>query len=122
MPEHFHMMMTLPENDKDYTKRIMLIKSGFSRKIPKTEKINPSRKNKRERGIWQRRYWEHFIRDETDYQRHADYIHYNPVKHGYVEKASDWQYSTIHKYIKLGIYDKNWGVGNQIIDRNNYGE
>lgn len=122
MPEHFHIMMTLPQGDNDYAKRIMLIKSGFSRKIPKTEKINQSRIQKRERGIWQRRYWEHFIQDEIDYQRHADYIHYNPVKHGYVKKTSDWQYSTIHKYIRSGIYDENWGISNQITDNNNYGE
>ncbi|MFK5894470.1 MAG: transposase [Pseudomonadota bacterium] len=113
MPEHFHMIITLPDNDKDYSKRIMLIKSGFSRKIPKDEKINLSRMRKRERGIWQRRYWEHFIRDEKDYESHVDYIHYNPVKHGYVTKASDWKYSTIHKYIKLGIYDGNWGIDKQ---------
>ncbi len=110
MPEHFHMMITLPENDNNFANRIMLIKSGFSRKIPKTEDINRSRIHKRERGIWQRRYWEHFIRDEKDYERHVDYIHYNPVKHGYVKKAVDWKYSTIHKYIELGVYDKNWGV------------
>ncbi|WP_323373186.1 REP-associated tyrosine transposase [Marinicella gelatinilytica] len=122
MPEHFHIMMTLPENDNDYPKRIMLIKSGFSKKIPKTERINPSRLRKRERGIWQRRYWEHLIRDEDDYQKHVDYIHYNPVKHGHAQKPSDWAYSTIHKYIDLGIYDKNWGNDNRIHEHQNFGE
>ena len=121
MPEHFHMIITLPENDNDYSKRIMLIKSGFSRTLPKSERLNPSRIKKRERGIWQRRYWELFIRDEKDYQTHVDYIHYNPVKHGYVPKASDWKYSTIHKYIELGIYDENWGAGIQNTS-NKYGE
>ncbi len=122
MPEHFHMMMTLPENDNAYAKRIMLIKSGFSRKIPKSEPINPSRIHKRERGIWQRRYWEHLIRDDTDYQRHIEYIHYNPVKHGHVNKPSEWQYSTLHKYIKLKIYDKDWGADPQKSDKQQYGE
>jgi len=122
MPEHFHLLMTLPENDNDFAKRIMLIKSGFSRTIPKTESINPSRLHKRERGIWQRRYWEHLIRDEIDFQRHVDYIHYNPVKHGYVKNPSDWKYSTIHKYIESGIYPKDWGNGNQLSDKHNFGE
>ena len=100
----------------------MLIKSGFTRQIPKTEKINPSRISKRERGIWQRRYWEHLIRDEVDFQRHVDYIHYNPVKHGYVDNPIDWQYSTIHKYIESGIYPKDWGNGKQLTDNHNFGE
>lgn len=122
MPEHIHLLITLPENDNDFSKRIMLVKSGFSRKIPKTEHINPSRASKRERGIWQRRYWEHLIRDEIDFQRHVDYIHYNPVKHGNVKNPSDWQYSTIHKYIELGIYPKDWGNANQLSQNHNFGE
>ncbi|MBL7002871.1 MAG: transposase [Gammaproteobacteria bacterium] len=109
LPEHLHAMFTLAKNDKDYATRWMLIKSGFSRQIPKLEQINKSRKIKGERGIWQRRYWEHLIRDEKDYVRHFNYIHYNPVKHGYVERSVDWPHSTIHKYINLGVIDESWG-------------
>ena len=108
LPDHIHFIMELPDNDDDFPKRIMLIKQYFSRQMPKTENIKASRTNKGERGIWQRRYWEHCIRDEQDYQHHVDYIHINPVKHGLVNRASDWQYSSIHQYIKRGIYLENW--------------
>ena len=64
---------------------------------------------KGERGIWHRRFWEHLIRDDQDYEHHVNYIHYNPVKHCYVKLAADWQYSSIHRYIKLGILNEQWG-------------
>lgn len=115
LPEHLHTIWTLPENDADYPKRWSLIKANFSRNLPKTERINPSRIAKRERGIWQRRYWEHLIRDELDMQRHIEYIHYNPVKHGYVAQASDWPHSSIHRYIKAGILPNDWGVGENVM-------
>jgi len=79
LPDHLHMMMTLPQHDANYSLRINLIKSYFSRSLPETETISASRKSKRERGIWQRRYWEHFIRDDRDYEKHVAYIHYNPI-------------------------------------------
>ena len=100
LPEHIHFIMVLPMNDDQFSKRIMLIKQCFSRHIDKNEKISQSRIKKGERGIWQRRFWEHCIRDERDYENHVNYIHINPVKHGRVNKASDWPYSSIHKYIK----------------------
>ncbi len=121
LPEHLHAVWTLPKNDNDFAKRWMLIESNFSRQLPKTERINKSRKTKGERGIWQRRYWEHLIRDEIDYQRHVEYIHYNPVKHGFVDKPTDWKYSTIHQHIELGKIDKNWG-GNLNFDGLMFGE
>jgi len=108
LPEHLHMLMTLPINDHDFATRWMLIKSEFSRKLPKHERINVSRRGKRERGIWQRRYWEHVIRSEDDFSRHVEYIHYNPVKHGHVSIAVDWPYSTIHQYIKRGLVNPDW--------------
>ena len=86
LPDHIHAMWTLPPGDNDFPTRWGLIKSGFSRLLPKTERINKSRIRKGERGIWQRRYWEHLIRDDADYEKHVDYIHYNPVKHGYVRE------------------------------------
>jgi putative transposase len=89
LPEHIYAIWTLPQGDTDYPTRWALIKAGFSRKLPKTECINASRNKKGERGIWQRRYWEHLIRDENDLARHVDYIHYNPVKHGYVNSPCD---------------------------------
>ena len=108
LPDHLHAIWTLPKDDNEYAKRWGLIKSGFSRKIPKTERINKSRLNKGERGIWQRRYWEHLIRDDRDYETHVNYIHHNPVKHGYVKRPFDWPYSTIHEFISNGVLERNW--------------
>ncbi|MGH8498220.1 MAG: REP-associated tyrosine transposase [Methylococcales bacterium] len=82
LPDHLHALWTLPVSDCDYPTRWMLIKAGFSRRMPNDERVNKSRMTKGERGLWQRRYWEHLIRDERDYVRHVDYIHYNPLKHG----------------------------------------
>lgn len=109
LPDHLHAIWTLPENDADFATRWRLIKSHFSRGLPSSERINRSRKRKSERGIWQRRFWEHLIRDELDYARHVDYIHYNPVKHGYVDNPTDWPYSSIHRLIGDGILERDWG-------------
>lgn len=100
----------------DYPMRWSLIKSAFSRSLPKVEHIRHSRELKRERGIWQRRYWEHLIRDESNLQAHADYIHFNPVKHGYVTRAIDWPYSTLHRYVRLGWLPADWGGGEKVIE------
>jgi putative transposase len=97
LPDHLHCIWTLPEGDCDYAKRWALIKIYFSKKIPKTELVNTSRIKKGERGVWQRRFWEHVIRDERDFLNHMEYIHINPIKHGYVLNAIDWPYSSIHK-------------------------
>jgi putative transposase len=115
LPEHLHAIFTLPPDDKDFTTRWMLIKSGFSRQLPQQEQINKSRKRKGERNIWQRRYWEHLICDENDFEKHVDYIHFNPVKHGHVKVAVDWPYSTIHEYIRKGLLDSHWGHDNNDI-------
>ena len=112
LPEHLHAIWTLPQNDYDFAARWSLIKSGFSRGLPKDERISESRLKKRERGIWQRRYWEHQIRDEEDFANHIDYVHYNPVKHGYVKRCIDWSYSSFHKYVREGWLPENWaGIG-----------
>ena len=110
LPDHFHLLMTLPPDDANFSTRIGAIKSMFSRQHPKTELIRVSRESKRERGIWQRRFWEHLIRDDRDYANHVDYIHINPVKHGYVQRAVDWPHSTIHRFIERGVVDVNWAV------------
>lgn len=121
MPDHWHMIMTLPEADMNYPVRLSLIKSIFSRQIQPDEIISESRKNKRERGIWQRRYWEHMIRDVRDYEQHINYIHFNPVKHGYVHNPSDWKYSSIHCFIKDNVLSENWATDNSFKELN-YGE
>lgn len=111
LPDHLHTIWTLPSGDADYPTRWMLIKAGFSRRIAKGERANASRVRKGGRGIWQRRYWEHCIRDEQDFARHVEYVHFNPVKHGYVRRASEWRYSSIHRYIAAGIVSSEWGGG-----------
>ena len=96
LPEHLHCVIELPEGDADFKTRWMLIKMLFSRAIPKTEHRSEIRIKRRERGIWQRRYWEHLIRDEADFKAHVDYVHINPLKHGLVKNVGDWEYSTFH--------------------------
>jgi putative transposase len=110
LPEHLHTVWRLPPGDADYPLRWSQIKAGFSRRIPKDEHIRVSRQAKRERGIWQRRYWEHQIRDENDLARHVDYNHYNPVKHGLVRRPVDWPHSTLHGYIERGMLMPDWGM------------
>ncbi len=117
MPDHLHAIFTLPTGDADYPTRWMLIKAGFSRRIPKNERINASRQSKGERGVWQRRFWEHTIQDEADFRHHIDYIHYNPVKHGYVSRPADWPHSSIHKYIRAGTLPADWGTGSPENDK-----
>ena len=111
LPDHLHCIWILPERDTDYPKRWSLIKQNFSRSLPfnQTEVINPSRKRRSERGIWQRRYWEHYIRDEKDLSAHRNYIHLNPVKHGYVKRPEEWEFSSIHKFQEQKILEENWG-------------
>ena len=108
LPEHLHCIWTLPPGDADYKTRWALIKAGFSRAIPPGERRSLSRIKRGERGIWQRRYWEHQIRDNRDFERHVDYIHWNPVKHNRVERVSDWPYSSFHAYVRRDIYPADW--------------
>ncbi|MBS9777319.1 MAG: transposase [Gammaproteobacteria bacterium] len=122
LPEHLHTIWTLPENDKNYSMRWRLIKTYFSRYLPKTERISFNRQRRNERGIWQRRFWEHAIRDEQDFANHVDYIHFNPVKHGYVKSAIDWQYSSFHRFVKLGVYNDDWGTTYVEPEAMNFGE
>ena len=108
LPEHLHCVLTLPPNDCDFSLRWRLIKSRFSRSLQKSEYRSRVRLLAGERGIWQRHFWEHLIRDEADYQKHVDYVHVNPLKHGYVKRVRDWPYSTFHNYVKQGIYSADW--------------
>jgi putative transposase len=111
LPEHLHTIWTLPPDDPDYAMRWRLIKTAFTRGLPRGEPISPSRRNKGERGIWQRRYWEHTLRDELDFVRHADYIHFNPVRHGHVRSVAEWPHSSFHRMVELGRYASDWGGG-----------
>ena len=117
LPEHMHCVWTLPADDHDFSLRWRLIKSGFSRALPKTESLSPTRLAAGERGIWQRHYWEHLIRDETDYQRHIDYVHVNPLKHGLVTRVGDWPCSIFHRDVGRGLYGADWcGDAGIIVD------
>lgn len=110
MPDHLHATWTLPAEDYDFALRWRLIKTFFSRSLPRVERVSASRRGKGERGIWQRRYWEHAIGDDDDFARHADYIHFNPVKHGYVEHPAAWPYSSFHRCVRLGLYPADWAT------------
>ncbi|MDO5090616.1 MAG: transposase [Cardiobacteriaceae bacterium] len=117
LPEHMHCLWQLPENDHDYSLRWRLIKSHFSRQLPQYR--SAVRRKQGERGIWQRHYWEHYIRDEADLARHIDYIHMNPVKHGWVSQVRDWPYSSFHHYVSQGVYSPEWYAA---IDDGAFGE
>jgi putative transposase len=113
LPDHIHCIWTLPDGDTDYSTRWKEIKRRFSHHykdmLPELSVSRESMLKKLELPIWQRRFWEYTIRDETDLENHINYIHFNPAKHGYVHKPADWEWSTIHRYIELGFYDQNWG-------------
>ena len=108
LPDHLHTIWTMPDGDADFATRWRLLKSAFSRRLPAGERISGSHAAKGERGVWQRRYWEHTIRDENDFARHIDNIHVNPVKHGLVTRVRDWPYSSFHRMVKLGVYPEDW--------------
>lgn len=108
LPEHMHAIWTLPAGDSDYSSRWNAIKVLFTKTIPKIEGVIELRAAKGERGIWQRRFWEHTIRDEADYRTHLDYVHINPLKHGLVDRVRDWPYSSFHRYVERGVYALDW--------------
>lgn len=107
-PDHLHAVLTLPDEDADYSNRWRRIKAAFSTALPHAEGRSESRRSKGERGIWQRRFWEHLIRDEQDYAQHVNYIHFNPVKHGHVKQVRDWPHSTFHRFVRQGKYPLDW--------------
>lgn len=104
------MLMTLPRDDTDFATRIMLVKQGFSRKVPRGERISAYRRQRDDRGLWQRRYWEHQIRNEPDFELHVDYIHFNPVKHDWALRPIDWPHSSNHRYVQQGLPDAGWAM------------
>ena len=112
LPDHLHCVWTLPEGDSNIATRWQTIKAKFSRHLPPTEPRSASRIARNERGIWQRRFWEHTIRDDRDYATHIDYIHFNPVKHGLVQNVAAWPYSTFHRAVTNGQYPPSWSPQN----------
>ena len=115
LPDHMHCIIEFPKGDRDFALRIRLIKMSFSKKVPLTERRSDVRVQRGERGIWQRRYWEHLIRDEADYRAHMDYVHINPLKHGLVRRVADWPHSTFHRWVAQGVYPNDWaGDGNDM--------
>jgi putative transposase len=112
LPDHLHCVWTLPEGDADFSTRWMKIKRAVSLtcgdEYRRDDLLSASKLKHRESTIWQRRFWEHKIRDEEDFARHVDYIHFNPVKHGHVQRAMDWPYSTFHRYVRDGGYAQDW--------------
>jgi putative transposase len=108
LPDHTHALWRLPDGDTDYASRWSRLKSHFSRGLAPAANRSISKVVKREKGIWQRRYWEHAIRDDADLERHVNYIHYNPVKHGLVMRVADWPFSSFHRYVAQGMLPSDW--------------
>jgi len=119
LPDHLHVIMTLPEGDADFPGRWKRIKSLFTHRLAASG-FPAVRNDRGEFSLWQRRFWEHTIRDEADFERCADYIHFNPVKHGLVASPIDWPYSSLHRYIHAGILPADWGGSSGITG--NFGE
>lgn len=119
LPEHMHCVWTLPPGDADYSGRWRAVKKAFSKAIEPGERRSAVRRARGERGIWQRRFWEHTIRDDKDYANHMDYVHFNPVRHGLVPEPAAWPYSSFHRAVAAGLYpadrackglpDTDWG-------------
>jgi putative transposase len=114
LPKHLHWVWTLPVGDDDNANRWRVLKQGFSKALPITERRSGFRIARGERGIWQRRFWEHVIRDDDNYAAHIDYCHINPVKHGLVDRAADWPCSTFQRYVEQGQYPLDWAASPSI--------
>jgi putative transposase len=113
LPDHLHMMWTLPRHDKDFSTRWSAIKGDFTREWLRQSgseaQTTSGQRREGRRGVWQPRFIEHTIRDEDDFQSHLDYIHYNPVKHGWARSPKEWRWSSFHRYVRLGAYPIDWG-------------
>ena len=108
LPDHLHAVWTLPADDHDFSMRWRLIKSRFAKALPKQERLSAVRKARGERGIWQRRFWEHLIREEADYARHVEYCYINPLKHRLVTRVGDWPHSSFHRDVRAGLFPADW--------------
>jgi len=116
LPDHPHAIWTLPPGNADFGARWGMIKRHVSKTVdePATVPMSASMKARREYGLWQRRFWEHLIRNDDDYARHMDYIHFNPVKHGYAKSPADWPHSSFRKFVEQGIYSMDWACASDI--------
>jgi putative transposase len=114
LPDHLHTLWTLSQGDEDFSARWRILKWLFSSGLS-NDGARDSLLAKREKGVWQRRFWEHRIRDERDWANHLDYIHYNPVRHGYVSSPQEWPYSSFHRYVARGILPVDWGSSPPVI-------
>lgn len=110
LPDHLHALWTLPPDDDDFATRWQTIKTHFTQALHARGLPVPRHRNG-DPAIWQRRYWEHVIRDDGDRQRHLDYIHFNPVRHGHVRRVVDWPYSSFHRWVRQGVLTADWGGG-----------
>ncbi len=122
LPEHMHCVWTLPEGDSEVALRWKAIRFAFSQGLDKTEPRRLHQLIRGERGLWQRRYWRQRIADDLDYQRHLDYIHFDPVRHGYVSQAREWPYSSFHRAVRDGLYPADWTGSGCTDDEQNWGE
>ena len=116
LPDHMHAVWTLPEDDADYSGRWRTIKKAFAKAMPATERRSEARIRRGERGVWQRRFWEHTIRDEADYAAHMDYTHFNPVKHGLAASAAEWPFSSFQRCVRKGLYPADWAGENTQVE------
>jgi len=121
LPDHLHCLWQMPEGDADFGRRWSMIKRLTSQAFPSDGAVSLSRSLRRESGLWQRRFWEHHIRDDEDCRRHLDYLHWNPVRHGLVERVADWPWSSYHRLVREGVYPADWG-GAGDDDRGAFGE
>jgi putative transposase len=114
LPEHIHALWTFPEQDGDFATRLMLVKQGFTRRLHAAGVLSTNAATARgvrgERSLWQRRFWEYRVRNEEDFAQHVDYIHFNPVKHGWVLRAREWPYSSFHRFVQAGKLESDWGI------------
>jgi len=121
LPDHLHTVWILPPDDDDFPRRWQAIKSRFTSAVIQ-QGVPLTRNPKGEYRLWQRRYWEHTIWDENDLQRHVDYIHYNPVKHGLVKRVVDWPFSSFHRYVRHGWLSADWGGAERVDLESEFGE
>jgi len=127
LPNHVHLLWQMPEDDANYSTRIAEVKKQFSKHYLSyfgyMRSVNLSQAKRGESGLWQRRFWEHYIRDEEDLYRHIDYIHYNLIKHGLVDSVRDWPSSSFFDYVQEGYYEIGWGEGYRVDqEKFNFGE
>ncbi len=126
LPDHLHCIWTLPPKDADFGARWAMIKRYVTKKcgslLYRDEWMNTSKRRRKESTVWQRRFWEHQIRNDRDYERHMDYVHYNPVKHNLAGSVNEWPFSTFHRYVQKGLYPENWGGDNIAEVNDDFGE